>query len=445
MSNPVLPAAVAILSHGEDVLMVQRQPHLHAFAGHWAFPGGKVETEDGPAGSEEALQRALARELEEETGLMLPALLADHAVVDIRKLGTATAPAFVPKRFCSHFFHIRLRQRPVLQLCPHELCGARWAPAGEWLQRWAQGRLLCAPPTLAVLAALADDIEAETAPQLDTLPGSGDADDVPWIEPLGGLRMLPVRSATIPPAQHTNAFWFGGGDTAGVLVDPSPHSEAEYQRLLRTLHGWRVDTVFITHHHRDHSQQAARLAAALGADMAMSADTHARLLKRHGSEGFGDVRVRHLDEGDVLGQWQGEPVRVLAVPGHDAGQLAPMPDSRAWCIVSDLIQGVGTVVVGGEEGDMAQYFASLQRIIDLDPMVVLPSHGPALGGTWRLAETLRHRRQREEQVRTALAAGMDVDQMLAAMYAGTPAFLLPLARVNIEAHIAKLGAEGLAT
>lgn len=441
MNARILPAAVAVLTHGDDMLMVQRQPQLLAFAGHWAFPGGKVDADDGPPGSEEALLRALARELEEETGLDLAALLADSVVARIQPLGEATTPDFVPTRFCSHFFHIQLRQRPELRLCPHELRAARWAPPAQWLAEWRRGRLLCAPPTLAVAQALADDPLAREAPLL--LHELNHPGQIPWFEPLGGLRLLAVRSATIPPAAHTNAFWFGGGDAPGVLVDPSPNSEAEFQRLLDTVDGWRVDTVFLTHHHPDHNQRAPQLARALGADMAMSADTHARLLRRHGADWFAGVGVRHLGEGDHLGWWQDEAVRVLAVPGHDAGQLAPMPESRAWCIVSDLIQGVGTVVVGGDEGDMGLYFKSLQRIIDLDPMVVLPSHGPALGGTWRLAETLAHRRRREAEVQAAMAAGASVDEMLATLYAGTPPFLLPLARINIEAHIAKLHAEGV--
>jgi len=50
----------------------------------------------------------------------------------------------------------------------------------------------------------------------------------------------------------------------------------------------------------------------------------------------------------------------------DEGQLALMPENRAWCIVSDLYQGVGTVVIAAPEGNMRKYFASLRKVIDLD-------------------------------------------------------------------------------
>lgn len=199
----------------------------------------------------------------------------------------------------------------------------------------------------------------------------------------------------------------------------------------------------LTHHHPDHNERANLLARERAVPLLCSEDTRARIARRQGDKWFKGVDVRPLGDGDYLCDWQGEKVHVLAVPGHDAGQLAPMPESRAWCIVSDLIQGVGTVVVGGDEGDMRLYFNSLRRVIDLAPDVVFPSHGQAMGGTWKLQETLRHREMREQQVLDLQRKGQSVDAMLKAIYGGSiPDFLMPLARVNIESHLDKLRAEG---
>jgi glyoxylase-like metal-dependent hydrolase (beta-lactamase superfamily II) len=136
-------------------------------------------------------------------------------------------------------------------------------------------------------------------------------------------------------------------------------------------------------------------------------------------------------------------VRLLAVPGHDEGQLAPMPESRAWCIVGDLIQGIGTVVIAPPEGNMRKYFDSLKRIIELDPAVIIPSHGLALGGTHYLQQALRHREERETQIRTRHEAGMGEDQILAEVYQAIDPRLLPLARLNIRSHLAKLREDGV--
>ena len=443
MNSAIKDAAAGVLIHDERVLMVRRRESLSAFPGYWAFPGGKVDDADRlPEDTGDlAAQRALAREVHEEVGIDLPGLLADHLVADMAAIGHAITPSFIPRRFATHFYRVDLRTAPDLQLEAEEITEAQWRHPREWLAEWGSGKLLCAPPTLAVLRALADDPAAREAPELAA--GFEDADRFAAIAPIGGLHLLAVPSNTIPPAQHTNCLYIEDAAGGGLLIDPSPAGEKHYAKLRDTIADWPLAAVLLTHHHPDHREGANRLARERSVPLLCSADTRARIATREGAAWFEGIDVRTVGEGDIVGRWQGEPVRVIAVPGHDAGQLAPMPDSRAWCMVSDLVQGVGTVVVGGEEGDMSAYFASLARVIALDPAVVIPSHGPAVGGTHRLRETLAHRQMREQQVLEMQAAGADVDSMLERIYGGsTPDFLMPLARVNIEAHLDKLRAEG---
>ena len=149
-----------------------------------------------------------------------------------------------------------------------------------------------------------------------------------------------------------------------------------------------------------------------------------------------------VEDGQVLTRWLGQPVRALAVPGHDEGQLALMPENRAWCIVGDLIQGIGTVVIHKPEGHMGRYFASLQRLIDMAPAVIAPSHGIPMGTVHRLEETLRHRRMREDAVLELHRQRQTPQQMLRKIYGNLDPVLEPLALQNIEAHLEKLAEEG---
>jgi ribonuclease/clavin/mitogillin len=261
------------------------------------------------------------------------------------------------------------------------------------------------------------------------------------MEPLVGVRMLAVHSNTIPPADRTNCFRLGDEGARQVVVDPSPSSREEYARLCTVLDSSQIDEIFLTHHHPDHREYADELARRYRVPLGMSADTHARISKRS-AKYFEGVETRIYAEGDVLTEWQGEKVLLYAVPGHDEGQLALMPESRMWCIVSDLIQGIGTVVVGGPEGNMRKYFDSLQRVIDWDPAVIIPSHGIALGTTYRIRETLKHRQLREEQVAVLHAEGKSAQEMLPTIYQGLDPRLAPLALININSHLQKLREEG---
>ena len=446
---PVHDAVTAVLLHGDELYLVRRHPALPAFSGYHAFPGGKVDRTDLDAplagalfeGHAPRLLRALARELQEELAFDLWSAAGRGHVAELVNLGEITTPAFAPLRFRTWFFKLVLRERPHFVPDPGEATEGGWLKISEWRRRYASGRLLAAPPTTLTIDALARDPALRALPPF---PGTFDPErDIPWVEPLAGLRILLVRSNTLPPAQHTNVFWIGGDGAPRVLVDPSPADRDELERLHRTLDGFGVDLVFLTHHHPDHREFADEIARRHGVPLGMSADTRERIERKAGARFFEGLAVRTLGEGDELTRWQGESVRLLAVPGHDEGQLAPMAESRAWCIVGDLIQGIGTVVIAPPEGNMRKYFASLRRIIELDPGVIIPSHGMALGGTHFLQQALRHREEREQQIRTRHEAGLSEDQILADVYRAIDPRLLPLARLNIRSHLEKLREDGV--
>jgi len=447
----VRDAVTAVLVHDGEVFLCRRQPQLPAFGGYYAFPGGKVDVSDTDQPTGQPLldahpprnMRALSRELTEETGFDLLAACARGEVVSVDCLGEITTPAFVPTRFRTWFFKISLKARPALQMNSDEAMDSVWESARALCQRYDRGQLLAAPPTLAALDALARDPQCKAVDLARMRHEYDPESQVPSVEPLRGLRMLMVRSNTLPPAQHTNAFLLG--DTHKLLVDPSPHNRAELEKLLRTLEPPGVHEVLLTHHHPDHREYADEIARHFRVPLGMSADTQARIRRKSGAAFFDGLDVKTYREGDELTRWLGEPVRALEVPGHDEGQLALMPDSRAWCIVGDLIQGIGTVVISPPEGDMRKYFNSMKKVIALDPAVVIPSHGAALGTTYRIREALKHREQRETQIFSLHGAGRSEDQILAEVYQGTPPVLLPLARVNIRSHLTKLREEGRIT
>lgn len=446
---PIHDAVTAVLVHGDELYLVRRNPALPAFSGYYAFPGGKVDATDTDAPLEAALfdahpprlLRALARELQEELAFDLIGAAGRGHIEELANLGEITTPEFAPMRFRTWFFKVVLRERPQFVPDPGEAAEAHWRPVAEWRRLYAGGRLLVAPPTQLAIEALHLDLGMRELPPFAA--GFDPVRDVPWVEPVAGLRILLVRSNTLPPATHTNVFWVGGDGAPRVLIDPSPADRAELERLCRRVDEFGVDLVFLTHHHPDHREFADEIARRYDVPLGLSADTRQRIAARDSARFFEALDVKTYGEGDELTRWQGEPVRLLSVPGHDEGQLAPMAESRAWCIVGDLIQGIGTVVIAPPEGNMRKYFDSLRRIIALDPAVIIPSHGLALGGTHYLQQALRHREEREAQIRLRHEAGLGEDRILAEVYRSIDPRLLPLARLNIRSHLEKLREEGV--
>ncbi len=443
----IIDSVAAVFCNEGRIFAVRRQPFLNAFPGYDSFPGGKIDLEDsGPQHSTPFLcdldsqkMHALVREIQEELGYDLPAGIASGQVTSVKFLATAMAPVVVPIRFRLHYFRIDLQTLPVFTPDSGEIADTFWETPQQLLNKYHRGDALMVPPLRWLLEELVrkphgcgfDDL----SPQFD------EENYVPRFEQVSDLRILPVPCNSIPPTNRTNAFLIGDDDSPKILVDPSPASLEVLEKLLRTLKHDDISALFLTHHHADHHEHAPELAKRLSVPIWMSEDTRTRITQKQGSDYFAGLQVEIKREGDRLTNWKGEAVKVYSVPGHDAGQLALAPESMRWFIVGDLIQSIGTVVISAPEGDMAAYFQTLEKIIALDPEVIAPSHGTPMRSTFRLQDTLQHRREREKTIRELHANGKTETEMLYIIYQGVAQHLLPFAMENIKSHLAKLRQE----
>src|SRR5690606_22278403 len=110
-------------------------------------------------------------------------------------------------------------------------------------------------------------------------------------------------------------------------------------------------------------------------------------------------------------------------------------------IVGDMVAGVGWILIDPDEGDMADYLASLAILLERPARRLLPAHGPVIeDGPQKLREYIAHRTLREERVLAALSGKLDasLDELLPDAYADTPKLLWPLAARSLRAHLDKL-------
>jgi hypothetical protein len=157
----------------------------------------------------------------------------------------------------------------------------------------------------------------------------------------------------------------------------------------------------------------------------------------------------HPAVGDQLGQvgpdrklGRGVEGRVdLGVdPGHHLGRGAVAGGQGG----HDHVLGRGTTVVEWPGGDMADYFASLELLLDRRRERLYPGHGPLVpDAVARVEAYLAHRRDREAQVLSALAAGDRTPaEVVARVYAEVDPALHPAAELSVRAHLTKLVADG---
>ena len=441
--SKIIDAVSIILTWEDEIFLIERQHYLKAFPGYISFPGGKVEPDDAkysvinPYNIEESILGAAIREGEEELGNNLGELLRLGEVTRIDHLGVAITPDFNPYRFATHFLRFRLSNKPAMTIDTNEARTSFWLKASVIKERFEAGEFLAVPPIRKTCIDLGENIDLTTIENLNVVYDS--ETQVPFIEPMQGLVQIMPLSHTLRPATRTNAFLVG--DINKVLIDPSPIDEAEYVKLKNTVLKFGINEIFITHHHPDHYEYSNLLARELNLPVSLSNDTFQRIEKKLPGY-FEGVELFIRKEGDVITHWLGQAVRVYEVPGHDEGQLALAPDNMNWFLAGDLFQGIGTVVIGDEEGDMKKYMETLKRVISLNPKVIFPSHGIGLGGTHYLQKTLEHRQMREAEILKLHQANFNEDQILQQIYADVHPALHPYARKNIQKHLQKLKDEG---
>lgn len=424
---------------GFDVLLGRRARKSRFMPGNLVFPGGRLESEDGPE-REGAFERCASREIREETGLVVPPEMWLAG-------GERTTPPFFPVRFRTFFFVVELpggEVLPVAPPAPQEIETLGFADPAEVLADWEAGRALVPPPLLPILRMM----HAERPPDAVALAARVAAVNAaeaacPRIEFVPGIWALPVRTRTLPPASCTNV-WMPGGRRF-LVIDPGSDEPEENARLLavvgkRVAIGDAIEAILLTHHHRDHVAGLNVIARSLRVPVLASEETLARIPALPAG-----IAARVVSGGDAL-ELDGMTLRLSRTPGHAPGHLALFDERRRVLIAGDLVSGLSTILVGLADGDMDAYLESLRSMAALDPVLVLPSHGPPLPGSV-LSATIAHREWREALVAAALDTGPahDLAAIAASAYADAPEAPPFLRELQTRAHLERLAKRGAAT
>ncbi|SLN72790.1 MBL fold metallo-hydrolase [Oceanibacterium hippocampi] len=242
----------------------------------------------------------------------------------------------------------------------------------------------------------------------------------------------------------TGTYIIGHGKVA--IVDPGPDIAEHVDALLHALRGEDISHILVTHTHRDHSPAAAAVAAATGAPT-YGFGPHAAGRSDVKIEEGGDTDFRPVHttgDGDVIAG-AGWTVEAVHTPGHLSNHLCFALREEAALFSGDHVMGWSTSIVSPPDGDMADYMASLEKLLPREEHRYYPTHGaPIDDPRHHVAGLIRHRKGREAQILARLKEGpQTIMDMVRVNYRDTPAILHPAAARSMLAHLIDMTERGL--
>lgn len=245
----------------------------------------------------------------------------------------------------------------------------------------------------------------------------------------------------------TGTYIVGRGEVA--VIDPGPDQPEHLEAILAAVEGERVTHILITHHHSDHSPLAGPLKEKTGApiygcaveDKVVADDSKVRTEAGHDLGFAPDISL--CGGGQVVGG-KGWTMEAIATPGHTSNHICYALKEENACFTGDHIMGWSTTVITPPDGDMSDYFRSLDLIRSRNFATLWPTHGPPVRDVTPFIDAyIAHRRAREAQVEKAVRDGYGrIKDMVPVLYADVDPRLHPAAARSVFGHMIDLVRQG---
>ncbi|KAK1069660.1 hypothetical protein LTR74_004773 [Friedmanniomyces endolithicus] len=218
---------------------------------------------------------------------------------------------------------------------------------------------------------------------------------LPHLPPITRLSPLVLRILGGNPSkftlQGTNTYLLGAGPRK-TLLDTGEGNDIWPQTLKEALEAEtsfvgeavRIETVLLTHWHPDHIG---------GVPAVRSLFPDAKVYKNRSTHA--EAEQEDIVDGQIF-RVPGATLRALHTPGHAADHMAFALEEEDAMFTGDNVLGHGTAVFE----DLGAYIASLERMAGTGFQGrAYPGHGAVVEeGGGKVAEYVRHRRGREEEV-----------------------------------------------
>ena len=209
-----------------------------------------------------------------------------------------------------------------------------------------------------------------------------------------GVTRLELPARTLPPFTHINSYVVARDEKA-VLIDPGFYEERSLEIVKEALQNARLESIVLTHTHPDHIE-GIQLVRKIFPEVPIFVHELELAKVSH----FQNVHALEIEQ--VLGVG-GLELQPIFTPGHSLGHVSFYEAVSGMTLVGDMLAGFGSIWIGTPDGNINNYFESLEKLKALNATALAPGHGDVIHNvSQKLDEVKQHRLQRLEQVVTAL-------------------------------------------
>ncbi len=249
-------------------------------------------------------------------------------------------------------------------------------------------------------------------------------------------------------AENPSPFTFHGtgtylvGERSLAVIDPGPLLDAHLEALVEAIDGRPVSHIITTHTHADHSPLARPLQARTGGTIVGRPAPPTREASGEVEQG-GFRPDEEVADGQLI-EGEGWTLEAVATPGHASNHVAYalLEENALFC--GDHVMGWSTTVVSPPDGDMSDYYRSLDRVEAREFATLWPTHGPPVTAVGPFLKGYReHRLKREDQILRELARGpRRIAELTPRLYVGVDPRLHLAAARSIWAHLIHMSRDG---
>jgi len=233
----------------------------------------------------------------------------------------------------------------------------------------------------------------------------------------------------------TNTYIVGHGRVA--VIDPGPLLDEHTGALAAALKDDTVEHILVTHTHHDHSPGVSPLREQVGGEVW---GAHPRPLSREErtaeSIDWAFSPDHELEDGtEVSGD--GWTLEAVHTPGHMSNHMCFALKEENILFTGDHIMGWNTTIVSPPDGNMREYFQSLEVCLARSETTYWPAHGPEIANPEPFTRAYRsHRRMREGEIGRCLERGLEtIQEIVEALYTHLPQKMHKAAGRSVFAHM----------